>query len=254
MQDDRETALAKLDAQLKAKQVDIDSILSLINLAQQYGSEGTIGGTSGMISNSSSGLLSGVGTTGTLTNGINAGTAGGASAGSSAATGTGTTAGASAGSSAGSASSSGSKSSGSKSPGFNNGGLSSDQVKALQRALKDRGLYSGAIDGYYGPQSSKATGGLGAKAAYEKYVTNSAKAGGAASGAIPDQHLGYPSNTWSRTQLDYSPDEGIFSWNGRTYHSMDDLARAMEAAGVTQSEWDVLKNKFKLYGFEGDYE
>lgn len=53
---------------------------------------------------------------------------------------------------------------GSGSTSYNNGGLSSSQVKALQKAL---GV---SQDGYYGPNTKKAAGGLSADAAYKKFV------------------------------------------------------------------------------------
>lgn len=50
---------------------------------------------------------------------------------------------------------------------YDNGGLTTDQVKALQKAL---GVTQ---DGKYGSGSKKAAGGLDAKAAYDKYVGSS---------------------------------------------------------------------------------
>ena len=54
--------------------------------------------------------------------------------------------------------------------GYDNGGLSTSQVKQLQKAL---GV---TADGYYGTISKKAAGGLSAKAAYDKYVGGGKKA------------------------------------------------------------------------------
>ena len=59
---------------------------------------------------------------------------------------------------------SGTTSSGTK---YNNGGLTNDQVKELQAAL---GVDT---DGYYGPASKEAAGGLSAEKAYAKYVGGS---------------------------------------------------------------------------------
>lgn len=73
-------------------------------------------------------------------------------------------------SSGGKSGSSGTKS-GSTSTSYNNGGLSSSQVKALQKAL---GV---SQDGYYGPATKKAAGGLSADAAYKKYVGDSGYTG-----------------------------------------------------------------------------
>ena len=65
--------------------------------------------------------------------------------------------------SASSGSSSGSKSS-SSGGGYDNGGLTKEQIKQLQNVL---GV---TADGLYGANSKKAAGGLSAKEAYEKYV------------------------------------------------------------------------------------
>lgn len=53
----------------------------------------------------------------------------------------------------------------------------------------------------------------------------------------------------ARTKLDYSPDEGIFTWNGKKYGSVSTLLRDIESAGLTSGELNVLKGKFKTYGF-----
>ena len=50
---------------------------------------------------------------------------------------------------------------------YDNGSLTTEQVKALQKAI------GANADGYYGPNSKKAAGGLSAEEAYEKYVGSS---------------------------------------------------------------------------------
>jgi hypothetical protein len=47
---------------------------------------------------------------------------------------------------------------------YDNGSLTTEQVKALQKAI------GANADGYYGPNSKKAAGGLSAEEAYEQYV------------------------------------------------------------------------------------
>lgn len=79
----------------------------------------------------------------------------------------GSSGGSSSGSSGGSSGSSGSSSGSSGGGGYNNGSLTTAQVKALQQAL---GV---TADGLYGANSKSAAGGLSADEAYKKYVGSS---------------------------------------------------------------------------------
>ena len=54
----------------------------------------------------------------------------------------------------------------------------------------------------------------------------------------------------SRSSLDYRPDEGIFTWNGRTYSSVERLLNDIDAANLSNSELSELKRKFKSAGFD----
>ena len=55
--------------------------------------------------------------------------------------------------------------------------------------------------------------------------------------------------TGNRTSFDYNEDEGIFRWNGKSYTNPDDLLNDIDAANLTASEKNQLKEKFKLFGF-----
>lgn len=94
------------------------------------------------------------------------------------------------GSGGGSSSSSGSGKSSSKSSskpsggGYDNGGLSTEQIKALQRAI------GADPDGLYGSQSKAAAGGLSAKEAYNKYVGGSSKSSGSSAQVAYNNSVG----------------------------------------------------------------
>lgn len=53
-----------------------------------------------------------------------------------------------------------------------------------------------------------------------------------------------------KTSLDWDQDEGIFTWNGRSYSSVEQLLNEISQAGLTDSELATLKRKFKLFGFD----
>lgn len=74
----------------------------------------------------------------------------------------------------------------------------------------------------------------GLKSAYNK-AQASARSGGGSDG---------------KTSLDWDQDEGIFTWNGRSYSSVEQLLNEISQAGLTDSELATLKRKFKLFGFD----
>ena len=115
----------------------------------------------------------------------------------------------------------GSKKSSSSGSGYNNGSLSADQVKALQKAL---GV---SADGKYGPGTKKAAGGLSAEEAYKKYVGGS---GGGDGG----------SNTSGFTGTTYSEAVAYLKANG---------VQSSEASfPMNQSEWQRRKNSYQMSG------
>ena len=52
-----------------------------------------------------------------------------------------------------------------------------------------------------------------------------------------------------RTRLDYDPDEGIFTWNGKRYSSVAQFLSAVESANLTSEEMAVLEKKLNANGF-----
>ena len=61
---------------------------------------------------------------------------------------------------------------------------------------------------------------------------------------------GKVSGSGGKTSLDWDQDEGIFTWNGRSYSSVEQLLNEISQAGLTDSELATLKRKFKLFGFD----
>jgi hypothetical protein len=89
-------------------------------------------------------------------------------------------------SSSGSSGSSGGSSGGSLGgTGYNNGSLTSSQIKELQNAL---GV---SADGKYGPDSKKAAGGLSAEEAYKKYVGSGKKTTSSFTGSSYNEAVAY---------------------------------------------------------------
>lgn len=58
------------------------------------------------------------------------------------------------------------------------------------------------------------------------------------------------SGSGGKTSLDWDQDEGIFTWNGRSYSSVEQLLNEISQAGLTDSELATLKRKFKAFGFD----
>lgn len=61
---------------------------------------------------------------------------------------------------------------------------------------------------------------------------------------------GKGSGSGGKTSLDWDQDEGIFTWNGRNYSSVEQLLNEISQASLTDSELATLKRKFKLFGFD----
>ena len=129
--------------------------------------------------------------------------------------------------------SSGGSSSGSESwsGGYDNGGLSDSQVKALQKAL---GV---TADGMYGSQSKKAAGGLSAKEAYEKYVV-----GGEQEQNV-QQETGVQQEPAGFTGTTYNEAVAYMKNNG--------VPNAKASNLMTSSEWSRRRDSYKRTGVGG---
>lgn len=109
--------------------------------------------------------------------------------------------------------------------GYNNGSLTSAQVRQLQGAL---GV---AQDGYFGPASQAA--------AQRRYGTSDANAAWRA-------YQGGGTNTQSGiTRVGFEPDEGILSWNGKRYSSAEALANAASNAGLSRVQLQEIARQIK---------
>lgn len=51
------------------------------------------------------------------------------------------------------------------------------------------------------------------------------------------------------TSFDFDEDEGVFTWNGRRYNSLDALTKGINAVGLTSKQKSELKRKLAAYGF-----
>lgn len=115
--------------------------------------------------------------------------------------------------------------------GYDNGSLTTEQVMALQNAL---GV---AADGMYGPNTRTAAGGLTADEAYWTIV-------GAAEMPVHNVPTG------DRKALDYDEDEGVFTWAGKRYSGLAELADALDAAKLTEEERRTLERKLGQHGIK----
>ena len=116
--------------------------------------------------------------------------------------------------------------------GYNNGTLTSSQVKQLQTAL---GVDA---DGFYGPATQAAAGGLSAEDAYALYIGMD---GGPAEAPVFQTSDGVPS-------FSFDEDEGIFSFNGRQYGTVSELENAINNTPMTDAQMDGLIRKIKMHG------
>lgn len=72
---------------------------------------------------------------------------------------------------------------------------------------------------------------------------------GRTSVAAPKQYGG-SSSAGKMTSLSYSPDEGIFTWNGKSYNHVNALIKDINAAGLTADQEAVLLAKLRSWGFK----
>lgn len=91
--------------------------------------------------------------------------------------------------------------------------------------------------------SSNGSNGGGSGDPVEKVYTHQ-------TGTKLDQYTGDNSKASSKTSLNFNEDEGIWTWNGKSYYALDDLAAAINSAGLTKEEKDALTKKFGIFGFD----
>ena len=151
-----------------------------------------------------------------------------------------------------------------KSSGSSSGGSSASTGSGdVYQTMFDSGIENeGQAYNYLLKQGYKSTD---AKRIAEYYVgmlddgefdTDSGSSGGSGSGKGSSAAIGAVSGAASGalrgdpTSLDYDEDEGIFTWQGRRYSNVTDLARVMDQASLTSAQKQQLERKFKLYGFK----
>ena len=110
-------------------------------------------------------------------------------------------------------------------------GYNSTQAKNIA------GYYADMLDNGDFDSDTGSSGGSGGS-------KGSTAASGAVNGALNGRLQGDP------TSLDYDEDEGIFTWQGRRYSNVTDLARVMDQSLITPAQKKQLERKFKLYGFK----
>lgn len=111
--------------------------------------------------------------------------------------------------------------------GYDNGSLTPDQVKTLQKAL---GV---AQDGFFGPQTQQA--------AFARWGVSSADAA----------MQSYSSTTTpARTSFNFDEDEGVYTWNGQRFTSENALVSAINSANLSASEKEIVGRKAAVYGIK----
>lgn len=69
-------------------------------------------------------------------------------------------------------------------------------------------------------------------------------------GGGSDYWLGDGTTSGGKSSLNWDQDEGVFTWNGQNYYTLDDLANAIDGADLTAEEKKALSKKFALFGFD----
>lgn len=109
---------------------------------------------------------------------------------------------------------------------------------SMQRYLNGQGA-SLAVDGSWGPKTEAAYQAVFGKPSGRQTsygVSYSSGANSANSGHI----------TIEKTKsLDFDPDEGIFTWNDKTYNSKAALIKALNETALTDDEEAIIRRKFK---------
>lgn len=108
-----------------------------------------------------------------------------------------------------------------------------NEVKAAieqNDSAKAQALYAAWKDAQAQAASSRGSGGGGDTAAAKDYYV--------------DQNTGKVKNVANRS-LSFSPDEGIFTWNGQSYSSVNDLVNAWNKTALSDEDESVLRRKFK---------
>ena len=140
-------------------------------------------------------------------------------------------------------------------------GMSKEQAQSFISALKAQQAVASQSpsrnpsDDTGDPVSSDYDGLFAAAQAYNGSVknfisSNYKKYGFTSSTDLYDYYDTWLSNGATDPQLSYDPDEGIFTFNGRSYSSAEDLDAAIKKAKLTTGQRLVIERKLALWGFE----
>lgn len=72
--------------------------------------------------------------------------------------------------------------------------------------------------------------------------------GGGTSGAAAQRSV----TAYDRGSLDYDPDEGIFTWNGKKYSDPQKLRRSLNASNLTDEQERSIRRALRAYGVDPD--
>lgn len=131
----------------------------------------------------------------------------------------------------------------------------------LQRAAAARAASSGSRSSGGSRSSAGSGSGSGGEGDYDALFaaaqnspspqnfisSNYKKYGFSSSSGLNDLYKQWAANDWA--SFDYDPDEGIFSWNGKTYSSVSKLEDDINAAPMTPGQEAELKKKLSIWGF-----
>ena len=149
--------------------------------------------------------------------------------------------------------------------GYKNLGYTDEQVQLMQAAYQSQ-MASGnrqssvprstSKDNSSGTQDYEGLFQAAQESGYPKsFISNNYKKYGfTSSSGLYDEFAGWADKAdgGDRTSLNFNQDEGIFTWNGKTYSSSQSLLNDMESASLTAQEKSALRKKFNLFGFDID--
>ena len=145
----------------------------------------------------------------------------------------------------GSGSASSQKSANDRTAALRNG--SESAARALFNAAKKSGAPQSYIANHYKEYGFDKSTGLTAD--YKKWLAEQDKVSGYDRTATPSSIAGLGSSA-GNISLDYSPDEGVFTFNGRVYSNINSLADAIERMDLTPSQKKKLQSSLRAYGFD----
>ena len=124
---------------------------------------------------------------------------------------------------------------------------SESAARALFNAAKKSGAPQSYIANHYKEYGFDKSTGLTAD--YKKWLAEQDKVSGYDRTATPSSIAGLGSSA-GNISLDYSPDEGVFTFNGRVCSNINSLADAIERMELTPSQKKKLQSSLRAYGFD----